>query len=285
VYQCTSVIMFFGTLLHCYIATFSWYTSLVKIIPIQTPLIEKDDDLIKLIVDSAQLEDGDIIVLSSKAVAMSEGELIDLSKVEVSDEAKEWAEKLKRHNPNPAFRQAVIDETAHMHGRVLPSCEHAMLTEVRPDGLPSGTILAANAGLDRSNAPDGFAIGWPKDPLVSARRIRKELSDETGKKVAVIITDSCCRPRRKGVTAIALTVAGIDPLQSQIGKDDLFGQDLRMTEEATADQLATAANFVMGNADQSIPAVIIRDHKMDLTDFEGWVPGIEPEEDLFKGML
>ena len=257
----------------------------MKIIPTQTSLIKENDDLVQMISDSSELEDGDIVVISSKAVAMSEGELIDLSKVKISDEAKEWTEKLERDNPNPAFRQAILNETDRMHGKVLPSCEHAMLTEIKPDGLPSGTILAANAGLDRSNAPEGFAIGWPKDPISSAKRIRKELSDKTGKNIAVMITDSCCRPRRVGVTAIALTVAGIDPLQSQVGKDDLFGKDLRMTEEATADQLATAANFVMGNADQSIPAVIIRDHKIPITDFEGWVPGIEPEEDLFKGML
>ena len=257
----------------------------MQLLPIKTPLINKGDDLTKMITDSADLNNKDIIVISSKAVAISEGNLIDLSKIEISNEAKEWSDKLNRNHPDPSFRQAVLNEAERMHGKVLPSCEHAMLTELKPEGLGSGTILAANAGLDRSNAPEGLAIGWPKDPLASAKRLRKELSDISGKNIAVIITDSCCRPRRVGVTAIALTVSGIDPLQSQIGKDDLYGQDLRMTEEATADQLATAANFVMGNADQSIPAVVIRDHNLELSDYEEWVPGIDAEDDLFKGML
>ena len=75
--------------------------------------------------------------------------------------------------------------------------------------------------------------------------------------------------------------SGLDPLLSQKGKTDLFGKPLKITTEAVADQLATAANFLMGNAAQSIPAVIIRDHGLTLSDWEGWIPGIEPEKDLF----
>ena len=257
----------------------------MQLLSIQTPILKEGDDLAKLIADIATLEDGDILAISSKAIATVEGAMINLKEIEVSEEAEEWVEKLHRKHPDPAFRQAVIDETKRMNGHVLPSCPHIMLTELKPDGLAHGTILAANAGLDRSNAPEGYAIGWPKDPAMSTNKLRKELCERIGKQIAVILTDSCCRPRRLGVTAIALTVSGFNPLESQVGKDDLFGRDLRMTQEAVADQLATAANFVMGNADQSIPAVIIRDHGLTLSNYEGWVVGIEPEEDLFKGML
>lgn len=82
--------------------------------------------------------------------------------------------------------------------------------------------------------------------------------------------------------AFALVCDGIDPVKSEVGRKDLFGKPLRFTLEAVADQLATAANFVMGNADQSVPAAIIRDHGLALGNFSGWVDGIDPDEDLFR---
>ena len=103
--------------------------------------------------------------------------------------------------------------------------------------------------------------------------------------IAIIVTDSCCRPRRLGVTAFALVAAGLDALVSLKGRDDLFGKKMRITTEAVADQLATAANMLMGNEAQAVPAVIVRDHGMELSEFAGWVPGIEPEEDLFRGIV
>ena len=111
------------------------------------------------------------------------------------------------------------------------------------------------------------------------------LTEDHGKKIAVIVSDSCCVPRRMGVTAFALVTSGIDPFVAQKGKPDLFGRALRFTQEAIADQLATTANMVMGNADQSTPAAIIRDHGISLSPFDGWVKGIEPEEDLFRSMI
>lgn len=85
-----------------------------------------------------------------------------------------------------------------------------------------------------------------------------------------------------GVTAFALVVVGFDPIENYIGKKDLFGRQLLVTREARADQLATAANFLMGNADQAIPAVIVRGHGLPFSDFAGWVPGIKKEEDMFN---
>ena len=170
----------------------------------------------------------------------------------------------------------------------------------------TGTILVANAGLDESNVPEGYAMGWPRDPVASVAKLREELEEHIKRNkgnrgdkgdsplslvspvsplCALILTDSCCHPRRIGVTAFAMTVSGLDPLQSQKGENDLFGKPLRITTEAIADQLATAANFLMGNAGQSVPAVLVRDHGLTLSEWEGWVPGIEPKEDLFTGVL
>ena len=132
-----------------------------------------------------------------------------------------------------------------MHGTVIGSCPKAMLCELKPDGLEEGTIFAVNAGLDTSNVEKGYAVGWPKDPVATVSKLRRDLESETGKRIAVILTDSCCRPRRLGVTAFALTVCGIEPLLSQIGRKDIFGHELTMTHEAIAED-RKGGGFVSG---------------------------------------
>lgn len=250
----------------------------MQLIPVTTPLVRSGDDLALILRASAEFEDGDIVVISSKAIATSEGAAVDLSALAPSAEALGRSAETSR---SPAFMQAVLDETARLNGRVAGACPGALLCELRPEGLRTGTILAANAGMDESNIDLGSAVGWPHDPVASAKRLRKELNLNC----AVIVCDSCCRPRRLGVTAYALSVCGMDPLRSEVGHTDLFGRELRVTVEATADQLATAANMLMGNAGQSAPAAIIRGHGIPLSDFCGWVDGIEPEQDLFRGAL
>jgi coenzyme F420-0:L-glutamate ligase len=252
----------------------------VHILPIRTPILKEGDDLVTILLKNATFQDSDILVISSKAVATVEGAAIDLTKVKPTEEAHRWAEKCGR---SPEFRQAILDEAARLHGTVVGSCPLAMLTELKPDGLREGTLLVPNAGLDQSNVPEGQCIGWPLDPVSSLRTLRKALMQRTGYRLALILSDSCCRPRRRGVTAFALVVSGLDPFSSLIGKEDLFHRELAMTVEARADQLSTAANMVMGNASESLPAAIIRDHGFPLSDFEGWVPGITREEDLFVG--
>ena len=255
------------------------------LLPIHTRLLQKGDDLAPLLQESTQVAEGDILVISSKAVATVERAAIDLKSIHPSNEAEKWSTACSR---SAAFCQAVLDETQRLHGEVVGTCPGALLTELRPTGLSEGTIFAANAGLDQSNVADGFAIGWPRDPVASVKKLREALSSlprrgrvrERG--FGIILSDSCCIPRRRGVTAHALVVSGIDPLFSEIGNKDLFGKPLRMTIEARVDQLATAANILMGNAGQGIPAAIIRDHGLALSTYEGWVPGIEPEEDLFQ---
>lgn len=271
------------------------------LIPIVVPPLKQGDDLaeilhsaiesngsVSLASDGPPLRAGDIFVISAKAAAAVEGAAIDLRALTPSPSAADFNRRTGR---STRFCEAMILELNRLHGKVLGAVPGAALTEVKPDGLARGSILVANAGLDESNAPAGFAIGWPRDPVASARKLRKALekrmqNDEyEGRNIAVILSDSCCVPRRSGVTAMALTVSGMDPLQSQKGRKDLFGKPLHITVEAVADQLATAANFLMGNAGQAIPAVIIRDHGLTLSEWEGWAPGIEAEEDLFGGTL
>lgn len=265
------------------------YNTHVEIIPVPTPLLHPGDDLASILTKTGLIESNDIIAVSSKAVATTEGRCIAYTGLRPTAEAKQWA---ARCGGSPQFRQAILDETKRLHGTILPGCPQAMLTELRPGGLNEGTILVANAGLDESNVEEGFCIGWPEDPVASVRQLHHALETSVANKpanqktkkppLAVLITDSTCRPRRHGVTAQALVVSGFDPLRSLVGTNDLFGKSLRMTQEAVADQLATAANMIMGNADEATPAVIIRDHGIPFTDFEGWVPGISTEQDLFQ---
>jgi coenzyme F420-0:L-glutamate ligase / coenzyme F420-1:gamma-L-glutamate ligase len=249
------------------------------IVPVVTARLKQGDDVVRILGENVQ--DGDIVVVSSKALAMVEGQERSLDAITVTDEAKMLA---KKTNQDPRFSALVLEETKRMNGDVVGTCPWALLTSLRPDGMKTGRILCPNAGLDRSNVRDDCAIGWPVDSLASVRTFRDELQKQ-GKHIGVILSDSCCRPGRLGVVAFALTIAGLDPIASQVGKKDLFGHELRFTHEAVADQLATAGNAVMGNANQSIPAAIIRDHGYAFSDYSGWVEGIDAHEDLFRDIL
>jgi coenzyme F420-0:L-glutamate ligase / coenzyme F420-1:gamma-L-glutamate ligase len=250
----------------------------MELIPIHTPLIHAGDDVAAILGAHAAIRDGDILVVSSKVIATAEGAAVELGSLTISDEATAWGAKTNR---SPAMMQAVLDETIRLNGQVVGSCPGALLCELRPDGLGAGTILAPNAGLDESNIEKGWAVGWPHDPVMSAKRLQSGLNQNC----AIIIGDSCCRPRRLGVTAFALAACGIDPFISEVGHTDLFGKTMRVTIEATADQLATAANMLMGNAAQSTPAVIIRGHGLPFSEYCGWVEGIGRDDDLFSGIL
>ncbi len=242
------------------------------ILPIKTRILKKGDDIAAELLKSAKLQPGDILVLSSKAVATVEGAAVKLENMIPSSEAIKYSEICHQ---NPQFTQAILLEMKRMNGFISSTCPFALLTSLKPNGMNIGRILCPNAGMDQSNIDAGFAVGWPSDPIRSAKELRASLN------VPVIISDSCGRPSRLGVTAFALVCAGIDPLQSEIGKNDLYGKPMHLTYEAVADQLATAANAVMGNCAECTPAAIIRDFVLPFSDFCGWVDGIEPEEDMF----
>ena len=246
----------------------------MQILPIHTPVLHAGDDIASALTSAFSFKDNDIVVISSKAIATVEGAAVDLSSISPSADAETWAE---RCGGSPALRQVILDETLRMNGRISVSTIDVMLTELKPDGMTEGSILVPNAGIDQSNIDEGFAVGWPLDPIASI----KDLYEALGGKVGIIISDSGSRPRRLGVTAFALTVCGFDPIRSLKGSPDLFGKDLRISEEAVADQLATTANFLMGNSDKSMPAAVIRDHGVAMSDFCGWVPGIDKERDMF----
>lgn len=250
----------------------------MELIPIRTPVIQSGDDLATIFLAHGQIADGDIIVVSSKVVATAEGRSINLHTTIFSEEAERFSRTTKR---NPSFMQAVIDETSRLNGSIVGATIGALLTELRPSAMKTGVLLVPNAGLDESNIAEGYAVGWPHDPLASLKRLREGLNQNC----AVILSDSCCHVRRNGVMAFALATCGVDPFKSEIGEQDLHGKTMHITVEARADQLATAANMLMGNSAQSIPAVVVRNHGFSFSNFCGWVDGIEPEQDLFSAIL
>lgn len=248
----------------------------MQIIPIKTPVLRKGDDLVSLI--QKDIQDSDILIVSSKAIATIEGAAIDLSTIAPSQAANDLATSRGDSKP-PEFFEVVLKETARMNGSIVQANYGVALTELKPEGM-EGSFLVPNAGLDTSNIEAGFTVGWPVDPVASV----KALNDALGN-VALILTDSGLSPRRRGVTAFAIACSGIDPLLSLIDTPDLFGNNLHVTEEAVADQLATAGNAIMGNSDQCIPAAIIRDHHYTLSTYLGYVPGIEREKDLYHNVI
>jgi len=147
-------------------------------------------------------------------------------------------------------------------------------------------IVMANAGIDRSNIDrgegDDNALLLPLDSDVSARALRDQFVEQSGKTIAVVIADSVGRAWRYGTSAMAIGCAGLEPLDDQRGDVDMFGHTLEVTEIALADQVAAAANLVMGEATEAIPAAIVRGLSYPRTDRPSSVLIRKKEEDLFR---
>ncbi len=204
------------------------------------PLIKPGDDLALLIESLFAIQDGDILCLASTIVAKSEGRFRDLESYRPSERAEEIARHLGK---DPRFVQAVLEESADV---ILE--EPFLLTKTR-----FGHI-GVNSGIDQSNVGDGRILLLPQDPCWSAESLRRSLK----RKCAVIITDTCGRPFRFGVTGVAIGWAGISALRDWRGKRDLHGRPLEITLEAVVDEIASAANLLMGEAGDGTPAIVFR---------------------------
>lgn len=205
-----------------------------------------------LMSSECEFKDGDILVLSSKFVSMSEGSVLDLQKIRPSPKAKKLAEI---YQMDPSFVEVVIRESDVIFGG-LPGF---LLT------IKNG-ILAPNAGIDKSNIPKNKVICLPLDPFLSAENLRLEFLVRSGIKVGIVISDSRLMPTRIGTTGVAIGCSGIEPVEDQRGKKDLFGHIMKYTLKATADSLATIGTFVMGESNESVPLVVIRGSNISFTD-------------------
>lgn len=187
------------------------------------------DSIAKQIAEAAELSDGDVVVVTHKIVSKAEGRVV------------------------------AFDGSLEAH-RAIVEGESSRILRRRGDFVIAEThhgFVCANAGVDLSNVKEGSAVLLPRDPDRSARRIRDGISEATGQTVGVIISDTFGRPWRRGVTDVALGSAGIAAVIDLRGTLDVYGRELSSTTVCVADELAAAADLVMGKASQ-IPAAIIR---------------------------
>lgn len=252
-------------------------TNTVQILPITgLPLIQSGDNLGKMIVEAAKkqgtlIQPHDVIVVTHVVVSKAEGNIINLDKVKPSQRAIELA---KQTNKEPALVEVILQETKD----IVRVGQNSIITESH-----SGCVCA-NAGVDKSNVPgERNVVPLPKDPNGSAAFIRKEIMRNAGvSEVAVIISDTHGRPFRNGEINIAIGYAGFKPIRDRRGEKDLFGYTLRIKQTAIADELASAAELVMGQADEGIPAAIVRGYNYT-PDENQTTQLIRPKEkDLFR---
>ena len=144
-------------------------------------------------------------------------------------------------------------------------------------------FLFPNAGIDSSNAPPGHVVLFPADPKGSATAIRERMGK--GKRIGVIIGDSRTHPLRLGCVGVALACSGLEAVEDARGQKDLFGRELKITRKAIADNLVSAAQIVMGEGDEGIPAAIIRDSGVPINEAGGEIPTIPPAECMYIGAL
>jgi coenzyme F420-0:L-glutamate ligase/coenzyme F420-1:gamma-L-glutamate ligase len=241
-----------------------------------TGIIRSGDSLAERVIAAAGercggFRDADILVLAETAVATSEGNVIPLSGVIPSAYARRLAEK---YQMDPATAEVVLRESDSIVGGI----PHFLLC------MKGGTLLP-NAGVDASNAPPGCVTPLPVSPDESARAIKKAVEQATGAKIGVIIADSRTHAMRSGCSGVAIGCAGIPSVIDDRGRSDLFGRKLEVTKRAVADNIASAAELVMGEADECTPAAVIRGIGLPVSDDRIGVESIAADKCLFMGVF
>lgn len=220
------------------------------------PLINMGDDIHGLLVNALKtqnisLENGDIIAVTSKIISKAEGRFINLNDVKPSKEAVELSKICEK---NVRLIEIILQESKE----IIRITKDTIIAEHNLG------FICANAGIDHSNVclEDNSEGNWylllPKNPDHSARRLRDQMFISNGKKIGIIIIDSHGRPWRYGTVGCMIGTASVPVLVDLRGKKDLFGYKLRITQVAAADELASAASLIMGQANEKIPAVHIR---------------------------
>ncbi len=216
------------------------------------PLVKPHDNLATLIIESIKLnniniEDGDVIIIAQKVVSKSENRYQNINYVIPTDEAIKLGQELKR---DPGFMQIILDESS----KIISTDKNVILVEHKLG------FININAGLDRSNIDQkkNNVLLLPKDPSKSANNLQIDIAKETTKSISVIITDSMTRPYRSGVTNFALASSNIQSLIDLKGEEDIYGNILKSTEIAIADELSAAAGILMGQGDDAKPVIIIK---------------------------
>jgi len=245
------------------------------------PLIKPGDNIAKIVVEAARknglkIEEGDIIAIAQKIFSKCEDRIVRLGDVVPSRKAEDIA---KITGKSPKFVELVLSETE----RIVKASPEVFLVEDKRG------LVCINAGIDKSNVKGrGNFTLLPEKPDTSAKKCRLEIKKITGKNVAVVVCDTYSRPFRRGQVNFAIGIAGIKPFKDYRGKEDLFGQILKVKNIATVDEIAAAAELLMGQAKEATPVVIFKGLKDILEFSEKCAIGelrISSEEDLFKNTL
>jgi coenzyme F420-0:L-glutamate ligase/coenzyme F420-1:gamma-L-glutamate ligase len=239
------------------------------------PIVKEGDDLASLICQAAEkqgtpVQNGDIIVATHVIVSRAEGNIVNLETVTPSEFAKSVA---KRTGKDPRLVEVVLRES----GSIVRMSDGKLITETKQG------LICANSGVDVSNVSgDSNVALLPEDADRSAQTIRQKIMQIAGKDVAVIVSDTHGRPLRQGEINIALGTAGFEPLRDRRGEKDLFGYTIRIKRTAIADELASAAELVIGQTNEGIPAAIIRGYAYLKSETANATMMIRPaKEDLF----
>jgi len=224
----------------------------LQIIPIKTQKeIGIDINLVDLILESSEINDGDILVFSQKIVSKSEGRILRLSSVNPSLLANGIASS---YGKDPRLVELILSESKRIvrmeNGIIIVETKHG--------------FVCANAGIDESNVQDGYAVLLPEDPDKSANLLKERIEQKTGKNIAVIISDTFGRPFRLGQTDVAIGIAGIEPILDYIGKPDTFGKVMQVTAIAIADEICSATELVMGKV-RKCPIAIVRNYNFNFS--------------------
>ncbi|HSF06757.1 MAG TPA: coenzyme F420-0:L-glutamate ligase [Methylomirabilota bacterium] len=237
------------------------------------PEVRPGDDLSRLIVESANhqgtpLRGGDLIVVGQKVVSKAEGRLVQLADVHPSPAATTMAAQLGR---DPRLVEVIFRESR----RIVRMDRGVLIAETHHGWV------CANAGVDQSNVERDCVALLPEDPDRSARRLREDIRARAAVDVGVIVADTFGRPWREGLTNVAIGVSGMAPLRSYLGCRDEAGRELQATILAVADEIAGAAELVMGKLDR-VPVAIVRGLTVALSE-EGSKPLLrDPARDLFR---
>jgi coenzyme F420-0:L-glutamate ligase / coenzyme F420-1:gamma-L-glutamate ligase len=242
------------------------------------PLVEPGDDLAAILARALTecevgLRDGDVLVVAQKIVSKAEGRYVKLDEIKPSLRAVEIAQQTGKDARRVEVILSESEEIVKL-GPQLVIAAHKL-----------GFVMA-NAGIDESNIRRGDGAGrvllLPRDPDGSAAELKRRLDAAFNVSAAVIINDSFGRPWRNGVVGVALGAAGLPSLVDRRGAQDLFGRELRVTEIAVADELASAASLLMGQAAEALPAVLARGLRFEAPARPAAALVRERERDLFR---
>ena len=241
----------------------------LEIIPIKIQReIGIDANFVDLILESSEINDGDILVFSQKIVSKNEGCMLSLSSVNPSLLANGIASS---YGKDPRLIELILSESERIvrmeNGIIIVKTKHG--------------FVCANAGIDESNVQDGYATLLPKDPDKSAILLKERIEQKTGKNISVIISDTFGRPFRLGQTDVAIGIAGLEPILDYNGKPDTFGKIMRVTAIAVADEICSASELVMGKVEKC-PIAIVRNYNYNFSNAKIQKLLRSEHDDLFR---